>query len=142
MCKTIIVKPVGKLTFKAAGGGHQFVASEPEAVGGPDAGPTPAQYFIGSIGTCTAMYADLFCARYKIPIDGFELTLEYEQDPKTTQVTSLRISYTYPSELAEELKEKFGAFLDKCAVKKAVKEGFPMEMSAAASGSREDLGEV
>lgn len=129
--KRIVVKPVGKLTFKAVAENHQFIASEPEKVGGPDAGPTPAQYFIGSIGTCTAMYADLFCARYGINIEGFAVHLEYEQDPKTTQVTSLKITYDYPAGLSDELKEKFGLFLNKCAVKKAIKEGFPMEMSAA-----------
>lgn len=129
MGKKIVVRPLAKLTFKAAGGNHQFIASEPEEVGGPDAGPTPAQYFIGSIGTCTAMYADLFCARFKLPIDGFVLTLDYVQDPKTTQVLSLSIMYEYPVALPEELKDKFDAFLDKCAVKKAIKDGFPIDMS-------------
>ncbi len=136
MGKTIVVKPLAKLTFKAAGGNHMFIASEPEEVGGPDAGPTPAQFFIGSIGTCTAMYADLFCSRFKLPIDGFELTLDYEQDLKTTQVLSLSISYKYPAALPAEQKEKFDAFLDKCAVKKAIKEGFPIEMSSQ-SGDEE-----
>ena len=126
--KSILVKPVGKLTFKAVVEGHTFLASEPVDIGGTDAAPSPSQLMIGSIGLCTSMYADLFSTRYDFSLDGFSILLEYEQDPKTTQVLSLKISVTYPEALPEELREKFERFLDKCAVKKSITEGFPIDV--------------
>jgi len=124
----MVIKPVGKLTFKVVADGHTFVASEPEGLGGPDAGPTPGQYLIASIGTCTAMYADLYCSRNNIAIDGFEIELEYTQDEKTTQVKSLTIRIKYPKDLAWMHKPLFAKFLEKCAVKNAIKEGFPIDV--------------
>lgn len=123
---TIKITPLGKLTFKTVVEGHTFIASEPEKIGGPDAGPTPAQFFIASIGTCTAMYADLFCSYNKFPIDGFEMQLDYTQDPKTTQVLSLTVKIKYPKAIQQIQKQMFEKFLEKCAVKKAITDGFPI----------------
>jgi uncharacterized OsmC-like protein len=124
----MVVKPVGKLTYKAVVGEHTIIASESESMGGSNAGPTPGQYLIASIGTCTAMYADLFCARNNLSIEGFEMELDYTQDEKTTQVRSLSIKAKYPKALSWTHKPLFTKFLDRCAVKSAIKEGFPIEM--------------
>ena len=123
---TIKITPLGKLTFKTVVEGHTFIASEPDHAGGPDAGPTPAQFFMASIGTCTAMYADLFCSYNKLPIDGFDVQLDYTQDPKTTQVLSLSMKITYPKNIQQIQKMLFEKFLEKCAVKKAITDGFPI----------------
>ncbi|MEP0813847.1 MAG: OsmC family protein [bacterium] len=129
MSKKIEISRVGKLTFKAVVPGHTFLASEPEHVGGPDAAPTPGQYLVASIGLCKSMYAELFCARHEIPMDGFRISLEYDQDPRTTQVQSLSIHVRYPTMLPEGQREKFIAFLEKCAVQKAITEGFPITLT-------------
>ena len=138
--KNIKITPVGKLTYKAQAGDHTWLASEPGPAG-PDAAPSPSQLFVSSIGLCKSMYASLFCERYKIPLDGFSITLEYDSDPKTTQVTSLAITVNFPNALPDEMKEKFSRFLEKCAVQKAVVESFPIEVKYA-DVAHEDAGKA
>ncbi|MCD6119747.1 OsmC family protein [bacterium] len=127
----ITISPVGKLTFKAVMDGHTIVVSEPEKIGGPDAGPAPSQLLIISIGTCTAMYADLFCERYKISSKGFKIEMDYTQEPKTTQVQSLKMTVSYPTELQKSLYPVFDRFLKKCAVTHAIKDGFEISIESA-----------
>lgn len=126
---TVKITPLGKMTFKTVVEGHTFVASAPENNGGLDAGPAPAQLFISSIGTCMAMYADLFCSYNKLPIEGFEMQLDYTLDQKTHHVLSLLIKVKYPDNIQQIQKQMFEKFLDKCAVKKSITDGFPITVN-------------
>tara|TARA_R110002124_G_scaffold225394_3_gene390742 strand:- start:135 stop:1358 length:1224 start_codon:yes stop_codon:yes gene_type:complete len=42
---------------------HQFVADEPESVGGDEFGPTPYEYLLGGLAACTVMTLKLYAER-------------------------------------------------------------------------------
>jgi uncharacterized OsmC-like protein len=52
----------GKFATKIEIGRHSFVADEPLSVGGGDAGPSPVQLMLASLGACTSMTLRAYAA--------------------------------------------------------------------------------
>ena len=64
---------------RVAAGGHEFVADEPRAVGGTDAGPSPYELLLAALGACTAMTLRLYIERKKLPITAVEVLLSFDR---------------------------------------------------------------
>ena len=59
---------------------HRFVADEPESYGGGDAGPTPYDYLLAALGSCTAMTMKMYADRKGWPFAGTTIRLTHERD--------------------------------------------------------------
>jgi len=62
-------------------GRHRFVADEPTGIGGDDEGPTPYDFLLTALGTCTAMTVKLFAAREGIPLEDISIGLRHDRLP-------------------------------------------------------------
>ena len=69
----------GKFLQDVVAGEHRFVADEPVRLGGWDAGPTPYDLLLASLGTCTAMTIKLFAARERIPLEDVAIGLRHDR---------------------------------------------------------------
>ena len=69
----------GKFLQDVVAGEHRFVADEPIGVGGWDAGPTPYDLLLASLGSCTAMTVKLFARREGIPLEGVAVGLRHDR---------------------------------------------------------------
>jgi putative redox protein len=49
---------------------HTFVADEPADAGGGDEGPTPYEYLLAALASCTAMTMRMYADRKKWPLDS------------------------------------------------------------------------
>jgi len=70
--------PTGRFTQEIRAGRHRLFGDEPVAVGGDDAGPSPYDYLLVSLGTCTAMTLRLYADRKKLPLE--QVTVELAHD--------------------------------------------------------------
>lgn len=75
---TVIVEDVGGHFAEAIrAGAHLLAADEPVAAGGNDTGPTPYEYLLAALGSCTAMTLRLYARRKSWPLARVKVQLRH-----------------------------------------------------------------
>ncbi len=69
----------GKFLNHVVAGPHRFLADEPVAVGGFDAGPSPYDLVAAALGTCTSMTVRMYADRKQWPLDRVTLEVWHEK---------------------------------------------------------------
>jgi uncharacterized OsmC-like protein len=69
----------GPLAQQVRAGRHVFMAGEPVAVGGDDAGPGPYDYLLAALGACTSMTMRLYAERKGIKAERFSVRLSHRR---------------------------------------------------------------
>jgi len=71
------VSSVGFLKQEIVAGNHRFIADEPVASGGSDAGPDPYSLLLAALGACTSMTLQIYAKRKEWPLEKVEVTLTH-----------------------------------------------------------------
>lgn len=112
----------GKLTQVVMAGHHVLRADEPVDAGGDDLGPTPHEYLLAALGSCTAITLRMVAARKGWPLDHVEVrlrrgTLPAQHGPAGTLI--LR-DIVLEGRLDEEQRRKLLEVAEKCPVHKTL----------------------
>jgi uncharacterized OsmC-like protein len=59
--------------------GYALVADEPIGMGGTDSGPTPYDYLLAALGSCTAMTLRMYADRNKWPLESVTARLGHKK---------------------------------------------------------------
>ena len=112
--------------------GFDLVADEPEAVGGSGAGPTPYEYLLAALGSCTAMTVRMYADRKRWPLESVVVRLRDTPahlkdclDCETTEVGPRRIDRVMElhGALTEEQHTRLKQIADRCPVKQTLARG-------------------
>jgi putative redox protein len=110
-------------------GRHELVADEPEAAGGTDAGPSPYELLLMSLGACTSMTLRLYAQRKGWPLEAVRVTLKHDRihaedcrdcETKAGKIDRIDRAIEMTGPLSDEQRGRLLEIADKCPVHKTL----------------------
>jgi putative redox protein len=114
----------GKFAQEISIGKHALEGDEPIASGGNDLGPSPYDFLLAALGTCTSMTVRMYATLKKIPLDKITVTLThdkvYAQDcidcDEKSKIDRLTRGIKLEGDLTEEQRQRLLEIANKCPV--------------------------
>jgi putative redox protein len=125
----VVVCTESALCTEVKANGHDLVADEPPALGGSDAGPTPYDYLLTALGSCTAITVRMYADRKGWPLDTVTVRVEHgrihakdceECETKSGRIDRVELELELEGPLDAEQRERLREIADKCPVKRTL----------------------
>ena len=106
-------------------GPHRLKGDEPLAFGGTDTGPSPYDFVLAALGTCTSMTISLYAQRKGWPLDSITISLHHskihavdcaECETKVGKIDRIEREIHLTGALSTEQRAKLMEIADKCPV--------------------------
>ncbi len=115
---------VGKYGQRVAVGRHELTADEPAPLG-EDSGPSPYDYVLAALGTCTSMTLRMYADRKEWPLQHVTVKLRHSRihaedcascETETGQLDRVERTIELTGDLDDEQRERLLEIADKCPV--------------------------
>lgn len=106
-------------------GSHRLKGDEPVAAGGTDTGPSPYDFILAALGTCTSMTIGLYARRKKWPLQDVTVSLHHskihatdcaECETKEGKIDRIYVDIKLTGDLTDEQRAKLMEIADRCPV--------------------------
>ncbi len=124
--KQVLVRTGKKgYTSEVLAGRHHFLADEPLSVGGEDLGPSPYQFLLTALGTCTGMTLRMYADRKGWELDQVDVHLSHTKDHKQdcetcddpkSKIDIIERELELKGNLDEKQRERLLEIADRCPV--------------------------
>jgi putative redox protein len=121
----VVESGLGKFTQNVIIGQHMLTADESIENGGTDAGPSPYEFLLTALGTCTSMTLRVYADFKKIPLTKVTVKLKHEkvyaQDCQNCESSNSKIDHIdrkieLSGDLTQEQRNKLLEIANKCPV--------------------------
>ena len=92
----VTVQYLGDVRFEASTRGHSVICDQPPANGGADAGMTPPEFLLVSLGTCAGFYAAQYLRTRSLPTEGLQVKVSAEKATQPARLGTFRIDVFAP----------------------------------------------
>jgi len=86
----------GGAEFEVNTRGHRVICDQPVENGGADAGMSPPEFLLASLGTCAAYYAAQYLKVRSLAADGLEVRVAAEKAAGPARLASFQIEIRVP----------------------------------------------
>ena len=106
-------------------GPHRLKGDEPAAFGGTDTGPSPYDFLLAALGTCTSMTISLYARRKGWPLEDVTVSLHHskihatdcaECETKVGRIDRIERQIQLTGALTNEQRAKLMEIADRCPV--------------------------
>ena len=87
--------------FETEIGSHRILTDQPDSQGGANAGPSPPELLLASLGACAGHYAEEYLRTRSLPSRGLEVHVDAQKGTQPARLASFHITVTIP-----EIEEK------------------------------------
>ena len=109
-------------------GPHRLTGDEPVDFGGADRGPSPYEYLLAALGTCTSMTIKMYADRKGWPLEAVNVELSAG---KRDDAWAVKRSIRLEGDLTEEQRGKLLEIANKCPVHKTLTGKIEIESTLA-----------
>jgi putative redox protein len=92
----VIIRHLNRVKFEAVARGHRVVCDQPVENHGGDAGMTPPEFMLASLGTCAGYYAAEYLRTRGLPTEGLEVRVNAEKAAAPARLAAFQIEVTVP----------------------------------------------
>jgi len=92
----VTIQHLGNVKFEATARGHRVICDQPPDNGGSDAGMTPPEFLLVSLGTCAGFYAAKYLETRSLSAKGLEVKVTAEKATQPARVGSFCIEVSVP----------------------------------------------
>jgi putative redox protein len=110
------VKHLDQVKFTVQARSHSIICDQPADNGGQDAGMTPPEFLLASLGSCAAFYAVQYLKTRNLAESGVEVTVTAEKLKQPARLGNFRIHVICPVALTEEQTEGLMRSVHHCLV--------------------------
>jgi len=126
----VVVTTGEGLRTEMEAGGHKLVADEPTSLGGTDAGPTPYDYLLAALGSCTSITIRMYADRKGWPLESVTVRLSQERihatdceecETEEGRIDRIEREIELEGPLDEEQRRRLLEIADMCPVHRTLK---------------------